>query len=1177
MGTSFPTGGSGVYWAKRIRRFVAIVSAASLGVVLAVPVGGASAAQVGTTGTWSLPTASGPTSAMIILLNDQEVGMRARSSERAQALQSEEAPFVSAVQGAGGRVDATGTQLPFLVASVTAAQSASLATNSDVQGVFPDVNIPNPFPEAQAESSTGPASTGNHPSGPPPSICGTAAAPELDPEAVSVINSPQANALGYDGAGVTVGYIAGEIDPTIADFQRNPAYASAASPAGSPVVTPVNFSGDPAGAPGGDVAGESFLDASSIAAQGNEVYNLDNYVSSAHPLPVPCDIKIVGAAPGSSVVGFDVFSSDYDTTESNFIQAIDYAVANGVKVLNESFGANNFPDTALDITRIADDDAAAAGVTVVVSSGDAGVTNTIGSPASDPNLISVGATTTFRAYQQDTDGGINATTPNATNGTWLDNNISSLSSGGFTQSGGNTVDLVAPGDLNWALCSTSPQFADCTNENGAPSPIELSGGTSESAPLTAGAAADVIQAYASTHGGTDPTPALVKQILMSTATDIDAPADQQGAGLLNVLAAVKEAASIPGTTSSPQGGLLISPNQVNIVQAPFASTSQRVSVTNTGGTTVTVDLSTRALTHQVATSSGSLCLNPSSAAISCGPPTPNSFQIWSGVTEVYQEETFTVPPTGGPSRLDFRADYPSDNPPQSSVLHIALYDPTGAYAGYSLPQGLADYADIQVANPVAGIWTAVFFTEQDGATGAGSLGTSGTVQWQAITSEFAPAGSIWPSQLRLAPGATGTAVFTATSPANSGDTAQSIVLQTEGGAATTVPVTVRTIVPLGPNGGTFTGVLTGGNGRGNPAEMNTYVFDVPYRLRDLDVSASFADSNDGVIAFLLDPEGEAVASSSSITLNSAGTALLPTGAVNVYKDNPRPGQWTLVLDWLPPVSGMELSEPFSGAVRFNQVDVSSNMPSGPFALLRAGKSYTFDVSVTNTGMSPQAFFLDPRTNDTTSVRLLDQNGSDQDMSLPLAPGLTFPLYMVPTDTSGINATLTGSVPVTFDVEPFTGDPDLSPAVPAPGVTESQGNDAASLTFTTRGEVMPGYWYLNPSEIGPYGSGGAPPATASATFSAITQAFDLSVTPSTGDLWTVYNGLTSNFAPVYLEPGQSAEIPFTITPEGAPGRVVSGSINVDDAFQANLLVGATYSGGDELASIPYSYRVIGPAH
>jgi len=279
-----------------------------------------------------------------------------------------------------------------------------------------------------------------------------------------------------------------------------------------------------------------------------------------------------------------------------------------------------------------------------------------------------------------------------------------------------------------------------------------------------------------------------------------------------------------------------------------------------------------------------------------------------------------------------------------------------------------------------------------------------------------------------------------------------------------------------------------------------------------------------------------------------------------------------VLDWLQPVSGSELSEPFTGAVRFNQVRVTSNLPRGRFAHLTAGQSYTFDVTVRNTGLSTEAFFLDPRTNGSESVQLADQNGSDQDMSLPLPPGLTFPIYVVPTDTSGIAASLTGTAPVTFDSGPFTGDPDLSPAVAAPGVTETQSGDTASLDFTTAGEVMPGFWYLNPSEIGPYPSTGAPSATASATFDAITRAFDPTVTPSTGDLWTAYNGLTSGFAPVYVEPGATATIPLTITPTAAPGTRVSGLINVDDTFQANELLGTADTGGDELASLRFSYEV-----
>jgi hypothetical protein len=78
----------------------------------------------------------------------------------------------------------------------------------------------------------------------PSTTCGTAARHQQDPEAIGDIYAPAAWALGADSAGISTAYIAGDIDSTIPDFQRNAAYASGGPPTGSPVVTKVNFAHD---------------------------------------------------------------------------------------------------------------------------------------------------------------------------------------------------------------------------------------------------------------------------------------------------------------------------------------------------------------------------------------------------------------------------------------------------------------------------------------------------------------------------------------------------------------------------------------------------------------------------------------------------------------------------------------------------------------------------------------------------------------------------------------------------------------------------------------------------------------------------------------------------------------------------------------------------------------------
>ena len=62
-------------------------------------------------------------------------------------------------------------------------------------------------------------------------------------------------------------------------------------------------------------------------------------------------------------------------------------------------------------------------------------------------------------------------------------------------------------------------YTPAANYNGTASDFQLFGGTSQSAPLTAGAAALVIDAYRSTHAGASPTP--VRNLM--TSVDMSPP------------------------------------------------------------------------------------------------------------------------------------------------------------------------------------------------------------------------------------------------------------------------------------------------------------------------------------------------------------------------------------------------------------------------------------------------------------------------------------------------------------------------------------------------------------------------------------------------------------------------------------------------------------------------------
>ena len=1008
-----------------------------------------------------------------------------------------------------------------VAATVSPGAAKLLAANPAVAEVVPDLPIPvatAPTTPAKAKAAQGLK--------PLPGACAPKGQVQLNPQAIEAINAAEpagssAQALGYTGAGVKVAWIADGLDPNNPDFIRaNGQHV---------FIDYQDFSGTGTNAP--TDGAEAFLDASSIAAQGRHVYNVASYGG----LSVPCDIRILGVAPGASLVGLNVFGSANVAFNSVFLEAVDYAVTHDhVNVLNESFGDNPFPDAAsLDLVRMADDDAVKAGVTVDVSSGDAGSTNTIGSPATDPNVISAGATTTYRAYAQTGIGGITA--PGVKG--WLNDNISGLSSGGFDQSGG-TVDVVAPGDLNWALCTPDPaKFAACTNFSGQAASVELQGGTSEAAPLTSGVAALVIQAYREAHHGATPSPAIVKQIIVSTAQNIDAPAEQQGAGMIDAYQAVLAARSWHGATVKPAGqAVLASPTQLNAVGQVGTTQGFTETLTNDGASTVTLGLSSRMLSPYTAVSAGSLSLTSA-----------------SGYTT---EVTFTVPK--GIARLNASVSL-------VGVVNLSLISPSGQLAEYNLPQGVGNYGNAQVSNPAAGKWTALIGTAGTGAPVSAQFVAS-TATWQSF-------GHLTSNSMTLAPGASGSVLFTASTPSQAGDESGSIIVRSSAKAptftlVTSIPVTLRSLVPTPDPSTTVTGTLTGGNGRqSDTGQTQYYQVQIPSGLPALNVSVDTGSASNPLFAELIDPSGNAVSAASNgllVTTGFGAPEIQPEVGTQLHVLNPSPGLWTLAVDFYGVVSGTAVAQPFTVTINDTPVAATvTGLPDSASTTLAAGTPVTAMVTVQNDGTTPEAYFVDARTSTQTTVNLAPQ--STPTLTLPNVNGVV-PAFLVPSHTTAIKATVSSPSPLYFDFSYPFGDPDL--------ISSSGKTATGSLSEP---DVPAGNWTVTPFLVGPIGKNAAKKVTAHVSMTATTAGFDPTVSSPTGDFWLDSTNAASGFNPYVVNPGQSVTIPVTITPSGTSGTVVSGTIYVSDfslnsgAVTYNELPGS-YPEGSDLAALPYTYTI-----
>ncbi len=1132
-----------------------------------------------------------PSQHVIVVFKNQDHAQPATPAmvgQRRQTLHSIQAPVLDQLSSSHARSVHAYTTFNAVSATVTPGVVSALKSDPSVATVVPDQIIHLAGPAA---GSAPPGAAGATPL---PGACPAPGKVQLNPQALQVMSvasddprARTARSLGATGAGVKVAFIADGLDINNPDFIRaNGQHV---------FVDYKDFSGAGTAAPTG--GGEAFEDASSIAAQGRQVYDVSKY--SALPLNRPCNIRVEGVAPGASLVGLDIFGDENEGFNSSLLQAIDYAVSvDHVNVLNESLGINNYPDDqgSLDLIKQANDNAAAAGTTVTVSSGDAGVTNTVGSPSSDPNVIAAGASTTFRTYAQDGYGGLRY--PGITG--WLNNNISSLSSGGFEQDG-RTIDLVTPGESNWALCSTdNNMYGDCTSYAGNPSPVQDTGGTSESAPLTAGMAALVIQAYKGAHHGAVPSPALVKQLIVSNTDDIGAPADQQGAGLGDAYKAILAARAYntagggqtaqarsarlaqagrdparrrqrghrhgghhhptppPGTGSAPVA-LVESATQLNAVDAPGTPESLTDTLTNAGSRSQNLRLSTRTLGAYRPVITQTVTLSDSN-------PT---FPDYGGDPDNYQTITFHVP--RGEDRLNASAAFQGrDLTDLNSRVRFFLIDPTGRYAGDSRPQGNGNYGNFQVAYPAPGTWTAVIHS-RDTAHG----GTTGPVLFGASVARYQSFGSVSPSFVHLGPGQSVAVTLHTQTPTHPGDSSGSIVVGSSGEgqgapAPTSIPVTLRSLIPSGEQ--SFTDTLTGGNGRDQISGQEFY-YQVPVAsgAPELNATVTLGDNPKNPFgAYLIDPNGQMEGYATNVVPSSGD----PSGQTNVigaqvHVLNPAPGKWTLIVVFAPTVSGTALSEPFTVAVNQNQVAAGADgLPNSAQTTLTAGQAYTYKATIKNTGTAPESFFPDARLPGSTPFSLGAVSGADT--TEPLTFSANLPVYLVPTNSTSINlqASTTGSRAIQFDSQTASGDPDIA----------STFGTTAAASFAAN-PIAPGAWDIAPNEYGPGGAAPGPTEPVTTSASVTTSPFDPAVSSPTGDLEAdSANPATSlaEFKPITVGPGETATIPVTITPTGASGTHVSGTLYLDDAafFQFGSIQAAitNFPQGNQVAAIPYTYTI-----
>ena len=988
-----------------LRRAASSLGAAALGVTALTGVGLAagSAAQVSVTPSFSKLSASqvearssGKQERMVVVFDDQLANLpanRAHRHAREATAASMQAPLVTQLKQVGATHITRLSILNAVAAAMPAAEARALSHTKGVKEVVPDGTII--IGDATSKTKTvaasqvrksafsATASDGQQ------SCNASGGKPLVEPEALTSIHDTSSIATGQ-------GVIVGNVDADT--LAGNP---NMIRPNGQHVVID-------APDPTENVFSDEFNgDVSTIAAQGTVTYPYASQLPFSN-IPANCSFRIVGDAPGASLLTTGFFSDTNSAgqivaPESQVIAGLQQATDEGVNVVSESYGFGALPGANDDLLEPTNDAMVAAGVVVVESAGDSGSSGTVEAPADDPNVIDAAGSNDLRLLAQ-ADG--------YTKG-WENDNMTTLSSGG-TAPNGAVVDLVAPGYLALAAAGVGQD---------PPLPTEAFGGTSQSAPFISGAAADVIQAYRDSHGGTTPTPAMVKQILTGTATDMGAESDQQGAGLLNIDAAVNAARQMPGTsvTHSSTPELVNNPTQVDVQGAGGSTVHKAVTLYNASSSTERVSGTYRVLGSE--TSLGrSVTENVSAPPASAPIPAQGA----TAAAPIH----FTVPK--GVSVLD--ADMRWPDPTNNNILTFILTDPSGRLAQLSYDYGASNgnnaSPDIQhstVEHPMSGTWTAQIVW----ANGRGHVQTApdtpgpytGTVTFQASGQNFTTSPASAP--VTIAPRSSVSVPLNIAIPRAPGDAPESVQFTGSNGLESSVPIARRTLIPSA--GGSFGATLTSSVSRG-AGQIKTFYVDVPKGAKDLDVSLSAPDhaTDDPVYYYLFSPADlePAVTESGNIDATAVDTTPTPdnpTGNASLTAPDPQPGLWEIDVMQGATTDGTVFSQTVTGVVSYNRLApvTETGLPTSASTTIGSGSSVPVTVKVKNTTNHVGLFELLPSGKDIT--------GGATATPVELAPGATGTLTATLSPTAAAGTAVSG----TLSVIESTDLTDLEPAVGFP--------------------------------------------------------------------------------------------------------------------------------------------------